>query len=105
MSSSSAFSFIATSSSGAIALPSTRCCQPAASVRLESTVTKPLSSSMTASRVLCCEVKTVAIVCSGKDRRPCAGLADRAGRGEYQHQDPQRDPVDDEDLEAVRTEI
>jgi hypothetical protein len=62
MSSSSALSFIATSSSGGIALLSTRCCQPAVSVRFESTVTKPLSSSITASRMVCCGFKWTALV-------------------------------------------
>ena len=57
MSSSRAFNFIATSSSGGIALLSTRCCQPAASVRFDSTVTKPLSSSITASLMVCCGFK------------------------------------------------
>src|SRR6476660_3404844 len=57
MSSSRAFSFIATSSSGGIALRSTRCCHPADSVRFDSTVTKPLSSSITASLMVCCAFK------------------------------------------------
>ena len=57
MSTNSAFSFIATSSSGRIALLTVRCCQPAASARFEKTVTKPLSSSITASRMVCCGFK------------------------------------------------
>ena len=46
-----------------------RSCQPAASARLESTVTKPLSSSMTASRWSAVGSRRTAIVCSREDGR------------------------------------
>ncbi len=49
MSMTTAFSFIATSCSGGTSLASWRCCQPAASARFASTVTKPLSLSIDAS--------------------------------------------------------
>src|SRR4051812_27786018 len=94
---SSALSFIATSSSGGIALATWRCCQPAASVRLVRTVRKPLSSSMTASRIVCCAFKSPASVCAPlAEARARRELADRAGRCEDQDEDSEGDAVGDE---------
>ena len=46
------------SARGGTALASWRCCQPVASMRFASTVTKPLSSSITASLMVCCWFKS-----------------------------------------------
>ena len=55
MSTTTAFTFIATSSAGGVAEAMTRYCQPAESIRLVSTRTNPESSSTMATRIACFE--------------------------------------------------